>query len=294
MDEAFGVFGIGGGAASSSGVYVNAPPLGLTPFYDYPLMAALNQPGSATPVKYPVTVHFPAAGIYPFEIDFFGGSGEQLSLSLSQEQNTGGSVVDAPLPPIGTVTIARSAPELEIGGSASVIVSVRNGLGEPAADAEVTVSVSGPNPSRVTGLTDENGTAVLTYTGMTTGIDTVQAEVLLNGLASASNVVSIIWSDGPPGPAMSEFSPADGTIVTKPMPITAIVLPPEGETISTWSVHYQDTHGGAPQLIASGAGAPPEVLGTFDPTMLPNDAYQLRVGTGICSKQAANRLRFSR
>ena len=65
-DDGF-LLGVGGGATGSSGPSVNPPASGTTPFGTYPLVAANNQLGGATPQTYPVTIHFPSAGTYPNE-----------------------------------------------------------------------------------------------------------------------------------------------------------------------------------------------------------------------------------
>src|SRR5205823_6657099 len=82
------LLGIGGAATRVNGTYENPPASGLSPFNDYPLVAAFNLPGSGTPQTYPVTVHFPAAGYYPFELDYFECCGQQLSLTMTAEKFT--------------------------------------------------------------------------------------------------------------------------------------------------------------------------------------------------------------
>jgi RHS repeat-associated protein len=76
------LLGIGGGASRVNGTYVNAPASNTSSFHGYPLVAANNAPGSSPPGTFPVTVHFPAAGVYPYELDYFSSSGQQLSLTL--------------------------------------------------------------------------------------------------------------------------------------------------------------------------------------------------------------------
>jgi hypothetical protein len=50
-----------------------------------------------------------------------------------------------------------------------------------------------------------------------------------------------------------------------------------GQTIASWSVSYQDLDPSAPVTLASGTGAPPATLATFDPTLLPNDIYGITI-----------------
>ena len=82
------LLGIGGGATRVNGAYENPPESGLSPFNEYPLVGAFNQSGGATPQTHAVTVHFPAAGFYPYELDYFECCGEQLSLTMTAEKFT--------------------------------------------------------------------------------------------------------------------------------------------------------------------------------------------------------------
>src|SRR4051812_41808045 len=77
------LLGIGGGATRVSGAYENAPASNQSPFQGYPLVGAWNQSSGGSVGTYPVTVHFPAAGTYPYEIDYFDCCGQPLSLTLA-------------------------------------------------------------------------------------------------------------------------------------------------------------------------------------------------------------------
>jgi len=76
------LLGIGGSASRVSGAYDNPPSSNTSPFDGYPLVGAENLPGSGPPGTFQVTVHFPAAGTYPYELDYFSSSDTQLSLTL--------------------------------------------------------------------------------------------------------------------------------------------------------------------------------------------------------------------
>ncbi len=78
-------------------------------------------------------------------------------------------------------------------------------------------------------------------------------------------------------PEIGEVSPANGTVVTTPVPIKASVHAPEGESIASWTVAYQGSHDQSATTLAQGKGAPPETLASFDPTKLPNDTYTVTV-----------------
>src|SRR2546428_9190714 len=75
--------GVGGGAAGPDGTLVGPPASGLTPFNPYPVVGAYNQAGGAAPATYAVTIHFPGAGAYPYELDYFECCGTQLSLTMT-------------------------------------------------------------------------------------------------------------------------------------------------------------------------------------------------------------------
>ena len=76
------VLGVGNGATRVNGDYEGNPP-STTPFNGYSTVAAWNQGGAATGSA---TVHFPAPGTYPYELDYSecGGGGLRLILETAQ------------------------------------------------------------------------------------------------------------------------------------------------------------------------------------------------------------------
>jgi RHS repeat-associated protein len=82
--------------------------------------------------------------------------------------------------------------------------------------------------------------------------------------------------EGPP-PTIKLLSPEDGSRVGAPQPVAADISPPPGQSIRTWSVGYRNLDQGSPIQLASGTGAPPRTLAMFDPTLLTNGTYQIRV-----------------
>ncbi|MGH7268974.1 MAG: Ig-like domain-containing protein, partial [Polyangiaceae bacterium] len=83
-DDGF-LLGVGGQALRVNGVYENPPASNLSVFQSYPMMAASDHPSSGL-VPQPVTIHFPAPGTYPYEIDYFqsiSSCENQLSLTLA-------------------------------------------------------------------------------------------------------------------------------------------------------------------------------------------------------------------
>jgi RHS repeat-associated protein len=62
------VFGIGNGASRVSGTLVDPPTNGSTTFNGYPVMGSFNT--VTAPVANAITVNFPGAGTYPYELDY--------------------------------------------------------------------------------------------------------------------------------------------------------------------------------------------------------------------------------
>ena len=273
-DDGF-MLGIGGDVTSVSGVSHNPPTSGLSPFSGYSIMAAFNDSGGSAPTTYPVTVHFSAAGFYPFELDYFECGGQQLSLTMSLQTGEGSTVVDVPLPPVNTLTLSPATTAPTIGSAEVFTVVALDSSGRPVPDLEIILDVSGTNTQLWKSTTDANGTAMFGYIGETVGTDMAQAKASVSGLDALSNSVTIDWNVARSLPSITWIAPTDGSIVTKPVPLQATVVAPDGETISYWSVTYRGAHDVGSVNILNDTGAPSEVLGSFDPTLLSNDSYTL-------------------
>jgi len=447
------LLGIGGGATRVSGAYENAPASNQSPFQGYPLVGAWNQPSGTSVGTYSVTVHFPAAGVYPYELDYFDCCGQPLSLTLAiakfnedtaplsvyvgyadglrpagsifpfpwqgspgvtfigggvfdagairfdnnsddpivfedvavdigpfhfdlwgnhivvqphgitiltqtngenfdtsdtpitcrptgfipkvnvtqagvtttyedtqQILNTkgidpancgigneshaweriggGGAAINVPLPPAVTLSLTPStSPGKAVGNSQTLSVAVLDVAGQPVPNLEVDFGVFGANTQTLHATTDAGGFATTSYTGLSAGTDTITATAFVSGLRAVSNALNISWTIPVPGgggggggtggtpqqapPVIAPPSPADGTIVTKPVEVSTTMTAPDGTSIASWSVTATGAHGGTITL-ASGTGAPPATLATFDPTVLPNDTYTITVtGTTV-------------
>ena len=106
-------------------------------------------------------------------------------------------------------------------------------------------------------------------------------------MPAISNIVNANWAYSVPGsssgsatappPTIGASTPADGSMITKPTPITASFTPPAGQSITRWSVSYRAVQASTATVIASGTGTPPATLATFDPTVLANGAYQITI-----------------
>ena len=197
--------------------------------------------------------------------------------------NGAANAINLPVPPAASLNLTPfNIPGATQGQSVSLTVSALDGAGNPAANLPVTLQVFGANTQTLNGTTGTSGLATFTYVGASTGSDTIQASAFVGGLRAISNQGTVVWT--PPGgannplaPSISSLTPADGSVATKPVAVTATIAPPSGQTIASWRVFYQALDPGSPVTINSGTGAPPSPLATFDPTVLPNDTYGITV-----------------
>ena len=204
----------------------------------------------------------------------------------------GGSTINVPLPPATTLALTPATVSGNlVGQTQTFTVAAMDATGAPVPNLPVTLTIAGANGSgvlngttQVKGTTDGGGLARLSYVGTNAGTDTAQVSAFVLGLQALSNSVSVPWSlaaipggGSAPAPAITSPSPADGTVVTKPVAISANFAPPAGQTITSWSVTYQDQDPSAPVTLASGSGTPPSPLAILDPTLLPDDTYLLTI-----------------
>src|SRR6266567_1267680 len=278
-DDGF-IFGIQG-ATRVDGPLVNPPANMLTVFNGYPVMGAFNQP--TAPVENNVTVSFPAPGTYSYEIDYNECCSGQLALTLA----TGGTG----LPPTGNIALTPfTIAPLTVGQTQTLHAAVMDASGVAIASQPVTLNISGANPQQLAAVTDPTGLATFSYQGASPGQDSLQASAQVSGVPELSNVVTMTWNPAPPTPTISTPSPADGAIVSKPVPISAVITAPAGQSITSWDVSYQAA-GGPVVDLKPGTGAPPSTLATFDPTVLVNGTYTITItanasGGGVQTSQS--------
>jgi RHS repeat-associated protein len=197
--------------------------------------------------------------------------------------NGAANAINLPVPPAASLNLTPfNIPGATQGQSVSLTVSALDGAGNPAVNLPVTMQVLGANTQTLNGTTGTNGLATFTYLGVLAGPDSVQASAFVGGLRAISNQGLVVWTPpggatNPLGPSISSPTPADGSVVTKPVAVTATIAPPSGQTIASWRVFYQALDPGSPVTINSGTGTPPSALATFDPTVLPNDTYGITV-----------------
>ena len=213
-----------------------------------------------------------------------GASGDFFcdSTALDVTVVEGPALITRPLPPATTLVIQPPSIGATVGQGVNLTVSAMDGMGAPAAGVPVTVSVSGVNSLQQTVSTDAAGLARISYVSSAAGTDLVTATANMSGRLTVSNTTTVTWTV--PGsnpnllpPTITPPSPADGTIITKPTPITAQITPPSGQAITSWSVSYQELDPLPPVTIASGTGTPPNPIATFDPTLVPNDTYAITI-----------------
>ncbi|MBV9280517.1 MAG: Ig-like domain-containing protein, partial [Chloroflexi bacterium] len=208
-------------------------------------------------------------------------SGTSASLSL-------------PVPPSGTLSLTPGGSiNSTTGQTQNFSVEAMDGSGQPLANTQITLHVYGANGQDIKGTTDSAGQATLPLSSKNAGTDQVQALAFVSGMLTYSSVTSVTWTNppaasgsggggssgapGPPPPSIASPTPEDGTVVSKPVPITAAISPASGQTIASWQVTYQAQDPEPPVVLAQGTGPPPATLATFDPTLVDNDTYVITV-----------------
>jgi hypothetical protein len=272
-DDGF-VLGIGDGATALPGnVMYQAPASGVTGFEGFPIMGTYNH--NTGPWGYSINVHFPAPGVYHYEIDYDETWDSLLCLTVRMH-STGQGVT-----PTGTLALS---PTLTSAGAINTpktyTVSAMDAAGAPIANLPVNLEIRGANTGQVRATTDARGLASFTYVGSNTGTDQLQAYAVLDGMPALSNTVGQSWvqAGAAAPPIIGAVSPVDGAEITAPTPISASFTPPAGQALTSWQVAYsrQGTTS-APVVLASGSGTPPATLATFDPTVLANGGYTITV-----------------
>ena len=185
-DDGF-VFGVGKGASRVSGVNFNPPASGVTGFEGYPLAGAYNT-GTGADQPRLVTVHFPAPGSYPFEVDYAECCVQGLALTMGTTSAAGDRII----PP--TISLAMSPYKFDAqpaGSTKSVDVRAFDAAGAPIASLPVDLRITGANAQTLHGTTDAGGHVTFQYTGVHSGGDVLQATSTAAGTTAISNEVTI-------------------------------------------------------------------------------------------------------
>lgn len=278
-DDGF-ILGIGNGATRVSGALNNPPADGLSPFERLPVLGAFNVP--TAPVGNLVTVHFPAAGSYPYEIDYSECCAGELVLTMTTNANSGSGGSFSGVPPSEAIVLSpNSVADRPAGGQQTFNVTATNGAGAPLAGVPVLFSITGANGQTFGTSTNSLGGASFTYTGTFPGNDTVEAGAVVGGRGIFSNRVTVKWlptADPPPEQVLTPGQigvPANGSTVTGVVPIklgTGVTL--VNGTVSYWPVSDpSDVH----VLATNVQGGPGDVVAMLDTTLLANDSYVIRL-----------------
>jgi RHS repeat-associated protein/uncharacterized repeat protein (TIGR01451 family) len=272
-DDGF-VVGIGDGATALPGnIMVNPPVSGLTALAGLPVMGAYYRVTGPNP--YSIKVHFPAPGVYRYEVHYNENGFSTLSLTI-RLHSTGLGIT-----PTGTLALSPTVTtDASIGSRKTFTVAAMDAGGAPIANLPVTLHVDGANAAQIGATTDARGLASFTYVGLNVGTDPIFALANIDGMPAVSNVLKQRWTQGPPSapPAIGSQTPTDGAEITAPTPITASFAPPAGQTVATWKVELARTDDpAASKVLASGTGTPPATLATLDPTVLANGEYTITI-----------------
>jgi RHS repeat-associated protein len=237
----------------------------------------LSGPGVVTfnEINNPVTrAMFPAAGTYVLRLSAndthrIGSDDIQVTVNASP------ALVGA------TLQLAAVAPGPYVTGTPqSVRATLRNSAGNPLANFGVEFTVTGPNATTGSAVTNTSGIATFSYAGTNPGTDTVTALVRSTSTANINGTppVSMVWTLTPQSPPVVQGSiggPLNGASLTGSVPITVGA----GVTLTNATVEYWPaSNPAAVTTLASGVGGGPgTTLATLDTTLLANGNYVIRV-----------------
>src|SRR5579864_2330143 len=276
-DDGF-IFGIGNGAVRVSGADANPPPSGLTAFQSYPVMGAFNF--ATAPVANSVTVHFPAAGTYPYEVDYTECCAGQLALTMAGTNRQG-------IPPTGSLILTPNATQnLNTGQQAKVTVFAQDASGAALRNVTVNLGIGGANAQQPPqAVTDATGHATLSYVGVHAGTDTLQAQAQLTGMVAYSNQVSVQWTFVPnQPPAVSAGANQTITLPTNTVTLNGSASGGNGPLTLTWSevsgpatVTFTNPNAAVTQAAFTTAGTYVLQLSATDGTNTTNATTQVTV-----------------
>lgn len=237
----------------------------------------VSGPGPVTfnEINNPVTkAMFPAAGTYV------------LRLSANDTHRIGTDdiqvIVNAsPALTGATLQLAAAAPGPYVTGTLqSVRATLRNSAGNPLANFGVEFTVSGPNATTGSAVTNTSGVATFSYAGTNPGTDTVTALVRSTATTNINGTppVSMVWTLTPQSPPVTQGwigGPLNGATVTGTVPITVGA----GLTLTTAKVEYwpASNPAGVTTLAEGVQGGPGATLATLDTTTIANGNYVIRV-----------------
>ena len=228
-DDGF-ILGIGNGATRVSGPTTNTP--ASSPFKSYAVMGGVNQ--RSAPAPNTITVNFPTAGAYPYELDYAKGGDNRMTLTMASS----GSPIPAPV--LLTLT-PSSAPSITAGQVEQLVLTATDSSGVVLTNLPVTVSVTGVNAQTRLLTTNGVGQIGFAYVGeqFLTGTDTVQAAARVNGSDTFSNAVVITWNNGTNAAPVVSAGGAQTVILPAPAILNGVVtddgLPLPSTLSMTWT-----------------------------------------------------------
>jgi len=280
IDDGGFILGIGGGATRISGILVGAPASGVTPFQNLAVVGAYNQAVTNGPANYNITVYFPSAGTYPFELDYTVCNGSP-TVPMTMVMGTGSSGSGVPTPSAGSLTLTpTNPPPIQVGNTQTFTVLAVDGSGAPIPNLSILSNIYGANQEYLTGTTNANGQATLQYAGTQAGVDEVQAFSNVNNSVGVSNVVPVTWT-GSLGttyvftPQGWISSPLIGAVVQNQVPITLA----SGVTLTSGTLKFFPSSNTSQVTVLNSntTGTGPLTLGTFDATLLANGEYTIQL-----------------
>jgi len=232
------------------------------------------------------TAAFTYEGFFP-GTDIVQASGQFGTTPLVSTQTQVAWTYLTNLPPSSTLVLSPSNTQNQtLGATQTFTVQALNGSGQPVPNVPVTLIVSLANTQLVTGVTNSSGIATLGYVGLVPGMDTVEADAIINGTAAFSNLVDVNWSNSGGGgylftPQGWIGSPVIGAVVQGQVPI----MLETGITLTSGTLSYSATcstsnpNCNSPVIVLNSntVGTGPISLGTFDATLLANGQYTIKL-----------------
>jgi RHS repeat-associated protein len=256
------------GTASDDGFPVGST---LTTFW-----SQLSGPGVVTfdnPNTLTTRAIFPAAGSYTLRLaanDTHRIGTDDVVITVNASPALTGATLSLAAANVGPYVTGTLQP---------LRATLRNSAGNPLANYGVEFTVTGPNATTGSAVTNASGIATFTYTGTNPGTDSVSARVRSTATINInSNVVPMTWTLTPQSPPVTQGwigGPANGATITGSVPITVGA----GVTLTQATVEYWPASDPAAiTTLATGVqGSPGATLAVLDTTLISNGNYVIRV-----------------
>jgi len=289
VDNAF-FLGIGGGAVRIDPIPGGAP--SITPFEQYPVMGGLSTSIGGTTVR----VHFPAAGTYPFELDYVeDGAGLQSLMMMSGAP--GGNGLAPGVPSGGTLSLSPASVQPQpIGATQNFTVTATDAAGNPVPNLPIGIVISQDDVQQLSATTNSSGVATFQpYTNNSPGTDQVQAVAIIGGMVAYSNIVNVPWTSSPgagtPGSGTCASlsvtaSAPSGVILPNALSLTGSASDSQGGTIS-----YLWSKVSGPANVTFANPTQSSTTATF--TVAGNYVLQLAAGDANCGSAAVAQINVS-